>query len=154
MEPDMRQCNGLTRSPSYSQKEGQEDQATLKQLGGSPSLFYLSWPSWPSFWVFPGLPINQSHCLELISSQFATFAKTSSWDSGAFWGGKTLIRNQARPPERAECTKNTPNPSLMGLATKSNTKLLRARSHALIYQCSAGGNPRESEGITHSTLAL
>ena len=35
-----------------SQKEGQEDQRILKQLGGAPhSLLTSLWSSWPCFWL-------------------------------------------------------------------------------------------------------
>ena len=43
--------DGVPWSAVKSQKEGQEDQGTLKQLGNPSKLFDLSWSPWPSFWV-------------------------------------------------------------------------------------------------------
>ena len=58
--------DGLSGSPGKSQKEGQEDQGTLKQLGGVPhSSLIPPWSSWPSFWLVPGLPDNPSNHLIL-----------------------------------------------------------------------------------------
>ena len=38
---------------AQSQKEGQEDQGTLKPLGEGPrSSFTSTWSSWPSFWLW------------------------------------------------------------------------------------------------------
>ena len=37
---------------AQSQKEGQEVQGTLEQLGGPPNYFTYPWPSWPSFWLW------------------------------------------------------------------------------------------------------
>ena len=38
------------------QKEGQEDQGTLKQKGGVPPCSFTSpWSSWPSCWVTRGV---------------------------------------------------------------------------------------------------
>ena len=40
-----------------SQKQGQEDQVEVKELGGAlPRALRVHWSSWPSFWLFPGLP--------------------------------------------------------------------------------------------------
>ena len=62
----IRWFDGLSGSPGKSQKNGQEDQQTLKQLRGvSPSSFIPPWSSWPSFWLFPGLPDNPSNHLIL-----------------------------------------------------------------------------------------
>ena len=50
--------------PGKSQKEGQEDQGTLKALGGvHPSPFTPPWSSCLSFWLFPGLPGAPSNYL-------------------------------------------------------------------------------------------
>ena len=52
---------------AQSRKEGQEDQGEIKELGGHPpSCFRVPWSSWPSFWLFPGLPINPSNLLTMI----------------------------------------------------------------------------------------
>ena len=46
--------------------EDQEDQGTLKQLGGvPPASFIPPWSSWPSFWLSPRLPDNPSSHLIL-----------------------------------------------------------------------------------------
>ena len=46
--------------------EDQEDQGTLKQLGGvPPASFILPWSSWPSFWLSPRLPDNPTSHLIL-----------------------------------------------------------------------------------------
>ena len=46
--------------------EDQEDQGTLKQLGGvPPTSFIPPWSSWPSFWLSPMLPDNPSSHLIL-----------------------------------------------------------------------------------------
>jgi hypothetical protein len=42
---NLSQFDGLSESPGKSQKEGQEDQGTLKQLGGPPSSLRLYKPS-------------------------------------------------------------------------------------------------------------
>ena len=65
MVSSMRQCHGLTRSPGKSQRETQEDQGTLKELGGTKLLHLALWSSWPSFWLFLGLPDNPSNWLKL-----------------------------------------------------------------------------------------
>ena len=58
--------DGLTGSPGKSKKEGQEDQGEVKELGGTPpSCFKVLWSSWPSSWLFPGLPVNPSKLLIL-----------------------------------------------------------------------------------------
>ena len=43
-----------------SQKEGQEDQGEVKELGGTPLIraFGVPCSSWPSFRLFPGLSWN------------------------------------------------------------------------------------------------
>ena len=52
--------DGFSGVPGKSQKGGQEDHGgTLKKLGGCPlAVFITPWSSWPSFWLFPGLPEN------------------------------------------------------------------------------------------------
>ena len=62
---NIRRCDGMRGSPGKSQKEGQEDQGTLKQLGRRPSCFTLPWSSWPSFLLFSGLAVTPSHLLVL-----------------------------------------------------------------------------------------
>ena len=38
---------------AQSQKEGQEDQGEVKDLGGThPSCFKVPWSSWLSFWLW------------------------------------------------------------------------------------------------------
>ena len=74
-DSNMMQCDGLTGGPGKSQKEGQKDQGTSKRLGAvPPSSSALPWSSWPSFWLFPGLPVNPSYCFMLES--VAGFKKT------------------------------------------------------------------------------
>ena len=52
--------------PRKSQKEGQKDQGEVKELGRtSPSCFKVPWSSWPSFWLFSGLPGTPSRDLLL-----------------------------------------------------------------------------------------
>ena len=56
----------MSVSPGKSQKESQEDQGGIKELGGtSPSCFKVLSSSWPSFWLFPGLLDNPSSNLIL-----------------------------------------------------------------------------------------
>ena len=53
MKLDHRFKTRLTGSPGKSQKEGQEDQGRVKELGGS--LYQTPNSSWPSFWLFSGI---------------------------------------------------------------------------------------------------
>ena len=63
-DANVRQCGGLTGSPGKSQKEDQGDQESAEH----PIPFKVPWSSWPSFWLFPGNPVNPSHCLALESA--------------------------------------------------------------------------------------
>ena len=70
-DSSIKMCDGLTGSPGNTPKEGQEDKGSSKQLRGDPltilCYFALPWSSWPSFWLFPGLPVSPSHILMLES---------------------------------------------------------------------------------------
>ena len=55
-----RYIEGVPGSPGKSQKEDQEDEGTLHQLGGAPGSFICPWSFRPSFWLFPGLPGSPS----------------------------------------------------------------------------------------------
>ena len=46
--------DGVPGRPGKSQKEGQEDQGGVKELGGPPRDFRISLSSWPSFSLLPG----------------------------------------------------------------------------------------------------
>ena len=48
---DITQHDGSTGSPGKSQEKGQEDRGTSNLLRDLSS-------SWPSFWLFPELPVN------------------------------------------------------------------------------------------------
>ena len=58
---------GVPGSPGKSQKEGQEDQGEIQELGGTPPAALRSsgppWSSWPSFLLLPELPGTPSRHL-------------------------------------------------------------------------------------------
>ena len=66
----------LSGSPRKSQKEGQEDQRWIKELGGPPSCFEVLWSSWLSCWLFLGLPDNPlSHLIARPASYKISWAQ-------------------------------------------------------------------------------
>ena len=63
----LRRFDGLTGSPGKSQgKPGGEDIDTTV-WGDPPSCFKAAWSSWPSFWLFPGIPGKPSNAALLPS---------------------------------------------------------------------------------------
>ena len=62
----IRRSDGLAGRPGKNQQEGQVDQKRTKELGGDSTSFpKVPWSSWPSLWLFPGLPVNPSNLLIL-----------------------------------------------------------------------------------------
>jgi hypothetical protein len=59
--------NAIPRRPRKSQKEGQADQAEVnaglppRAKENLPRAFRVFWSSWPSFWLFAGLPGTPSN---------------------------------------------------------------------------------------------
>ena len=79
-DSNMRQFDGLTGSPGTSQKEGQEDQRKVKELGG-PSVVVLR----SSF--RPGLPSGSSlgsHRLSVFRSLLFSIAGQAIFQGGIF----------------------------------------------------------------------
>ena len=88
----MGRLGGLTGNLGTSQKEHQEEEGEVKELGRTPpSCFETPQPSQPVFWLFPELTVNPSKFLILevgISRCFSSVSMIVDVCSSWAWHGQ------------------------------------------------------------------